>query len=161
MSELRDRLARKARRRVTVSVAISDATEAVSVVQGLDRELFMLSAKANAEEERAGLEEKLTAARAAVAEHYADVEFEACPPGDFEALQTDFTAEDGGVDAAKLSANLPALAAACAVENDLRDEEFWRSSLESGAWSYGERVSLANRLISLNVVAPDERIPFA
>lgn len=160
MSELRDRLARKARRRVTVSVALSDATEAVARATRLERDAIMASARGD-EAAKNRVEEELAGVRAELAEFYADVEFIACAPGDFEALQTDFTGSNGEVDPAKLTANLPALIVACVVDEDLRDEEFWRSQLDSGSWSYGERVNLANRLIGLNVAAPDERIPFA
>lgn len=160
MSELRDRLARKARRRVTVSVALSDATETVARANRLERELLMAEARGD-QDARARVTEELAGVRAELAEFYADVEFIACSPGDFEALQTDFTGKDGEVDPAKLTANLPALIVACVQEEDLRDEEFWREQLDSGSWSYGERVNLANRLIGLNVAAPDERIPFA
>jgi hypothetical protein len=153
-------LARKATRRVTVSVALSDATETVARVNRLERDLIMASAR-NDRTEVDRLEAEVAAKRVELSEHYAEIEFAACPPGDFEALQTDFTSDDGGIDSGKLSANLPALVVACVVDEELRDEEFWKEQLESGAWSYGERVNLANRLVGLNVTAPDERIPFA
>lgn len=159
MSELRERLARKARRRVTVSVSIADAAETVAGAARAERDYLLATARGDAEEASAA-QAKLDELRAELAGFYADVEFEACTPSDFEALQTDFTAKDGGIDHDKLSGNLPALIVACVVEEDLKDEVFWKEQLESGAWSYGERVNLANRLISLNAAAPDERIPF-
>lgn len=161
MSDLRDRLAGKARRRITVSVALSDATEAVGRATKIERELLFATAGNGTADTKAEIEARLDAVREEIRGHYADIEFVACQPGDFEALQTDFTGTDGGIDAEKLSANLPAIAAACAAEEDLRDEDFWRTQFESGAWTYGERASLANRLIALNMAAPDERIPFA
>lgn len=159
MSDLRERLARKARRRTTISVALSDAAEVVARANKVERDQLMALAR-NDSEAASQLEADLAELRTELAGHYADVEFIACTPGDFEALQTDFTGSDGGVDPGKLTANLPALITACVAEEDLRDEEFWREQLDSGSWSYGERVNLANRLISLNVAAPDERIPF-
>lgn len=162
---------------MTVSVVVADTTEAVEAANRAQREWFMREgAHGSGDEEANRLEQVWIQAKAAVADCYTDVEFEACHPRKFEELQTDFTAADGGIDPAKLDAHLPALIVACVVEDDLRDEEFWLEQLvgeeteeldehgepkrTGGSWAYGEKINLANRLLNLNLSAPDERIPF-
>lgn len=77
-----------------------------------------------------------------------EVEFEAIAPKDYEALNNEHTDDKGKVDSDAL---LPALAAACAVEDG--DVEKWEAVC-SGALSAGEANALYQRLILLNYAVP-------
>jgi hypothetical protein len=160
VSTARERLAAKKRRTATVSVALEDATEAVAAANEARGNLAMARINERDETELEVLQQRVDAAEAAVAELHERITFAACAPSVFEALRTDFTGAKGEIDPAKLAENLPPLLAACAVDEDLQDEEFWREQLASGSWSSGEQVHLANTVLGLNIAAPDERVSF-
>lgn len=77
-----------------------------------------------------------------------EVEFEALKPADYEALTAAHTGEDGEIVRGTF---VPALAAACAVEDD--DPEKWATLLTDGL-SAGEVNDLYQRLILLNYGVP-------
>lgn len=77
-----------------------------------------------------------------------EVEFEALRPADYEALSAAHTGADGELDR---DGFLPALAAACAVEDD--DPSKWAALVADGL-SAGEANALYQRLLLLNFGIP-------
>ncbi|MFB9378599.1 hypothetical protein ACFFKU_06850 [Kineococcus gynurae] len=157
----RDRLAGKARRRTTVSVALQDATEAAAAVAEAERAVYLAQAAGEETGEINRLGDVVEAAQAALDACHVTVEFQALAPAEWEGQQLDFVGKDGGIDQEKWQQNLPLLAAACAVDEDLQDEDFWREQLTGGTWSFGEVIALGRKLLSLNTSGPDARVPFA
>lgn len=153
---LREQLAAKRTRHVIVPVQVSDPGPARSRVSELEKRLTIRQLGKRPEEEILEAETELAEARAELAKHFVDVEFRAIPPADFEALQDAHTTDDGTPDPLTFP---PVLAAACAVDEDLRDEEFWVEQLSSGAWAWGERHALFEALLNLNLEAPPSHVP--
>ncbi len=67
------------------------------------------------------------------------VEFGALPPSDFEAISAAHTLDDGKLDVDRMR---PVLLAASAVDESLRDEEWWRESFASHRFSAGDQQTL-------------------
>lgn len=153
---VRDRLAAKSRRRVVVPVDVGQPTDE-ELLRVAEAESAQLSAQIKGDAEAAAA---ASAAVDAASQRYRlRLEFEALPPEDFEAVVAAYPAgegEDGGVD---YKVALPVLAAECAVDEELRDEGWWRDQLGSGQWSAGERLRLWRALFVLNASAPDPYIP--
>lgn len=87
-----------------------------------------------------------------------EVAFVAIPPRLLERLTVEHTAAGGDVDRETL---LPALAAACAEDHELRDVEWWAGVLdpEAGVWTKGERDALYHLLfVQLNQTVPRGRL---
>ncbi len=152
---LADRLRAKAARRVVVPVLLdSTADDERRVADARTLHLAALARKAPAEEIDT-LAADLAAAEDAARAHTLDVEFQALAPADFERLVGASTDKAGDVDR---DAALPALAAACAVDESLRDEALWAELIGSGTWSKGERDALyAALMFTLNYSAPPAR----
>lgn len=149
---LRDRLAAKAGRprRVTVSIPVSDpgedlrkqAEEAANAVAladaGLVRDL--------AEGVHDALRSRAESLAAQVAEHYVDVELRAVSPAAWEDLLNDHRLDDDDL----ADTALPAMLAACCVNEDLQDEAWWADQLDQPGWTFGEREALRSALLRLN-----------
>lgn len=147
---LRDRLSAKARRHLDHPVVIDDPQVAAAEVGA--QEQLLLAARMSgdrAEIERATA--AVEAARAAVAACFAMVGFDALDPVDYEELTRSFLDDDGRLD---IDAVLPALAAACASDEDLRDPQWWAAELASGRWNAGEVRHLFAELTALNMSIP-------
>jgi len=159
VSALRDRLAAKARRRTVFHVEISDAEDARRRVDEAQQQVTLRGFMDGASELETA-KAALAAAEQELAKHYEPVEFQAATPADYEALSAAHF-QDKKDDDIDIDAVLPALAAICAVEEDMRDEAWWSDQLSpaTSAWSAGERSALYNRLVDLNVARPDVRIP--
>ncbi|MGN8245235.1 hypothetical protein ACTHAM_002354 [Cellulomonas soli] len=142
---LRDRLAAKARRRVSFPVQVSDPTADQERAAGARTQLAVGQATGITSESIEALREAVTAADAAVEAHFVDVEFEALAPDLFEELLA-ANAPGGDVDQPAMRI---ALAAACAVDEELRDEQWWAEQFASGAWSPGELADLYYRLFTV------------
>ena len=149
---LREKLAAKQRRHVTVPVQVSDpgpATERVAAARQA-----LAAAQMSPTTTRAELAERQRAVDAAIAEyaeHFVDVDFLALQPKDFEALFSAHLVEnDKGEAVTDRATFLPALAAACAVDEDLQDEEWWAEQLDpaESTWTPGERDSLYYQLLT-------------
>lgn len=157
MSTLRERLEAKRRRRVTFPIQLD--TVPTSALTGLAAAQNALAALLRTgvdedDEKATAARQAIAAAQAAVDAHYADVEFQALPDEDFEALADTGRDKDGDLD---LKSITPALAAACAVDPDLHDEQWW--AIQVADWSTGERISLGTRLFELNYAGPGARVP--
>lgn len=153
---LRDRLAAKQRRRVVVPIVVgeptADETARVAAAEQAMRVAALTGDAAKAEEHRATIDEVL-------APYRVDVEFQALAPHEFEAVASAYPAaegDDGGIDR---WAALPVLAAECAVDESLRDADWWREQLGSGRWSEGEWQELWRALFALNYRAPAAYVP--
>lgn len=86
-----------------------------------------------------------------------DVEFHAMDASTWEKIVAAHPApegDDGGVD--RIVA-LPIVAAICAADESLQDDDVWRVLLES--WSYGEKLLLWGTLLSLNSASPQPHVP--
>lgn len=144
---LRDQLAAKARRHASYPVQVADpvgAGERVGVAEAALRVLNLDQDADPAEVERARTE--VADARRALEACFVQVEFQALTPADFEALVVTHTLEDAGDGEPGINRKtmLPALAAACAVDEDLRDETWWAAQFdpETTTWTKGEQDSL-------------------
>lgn len=155
---LRERLQAKARRRVTVTVQVTDPAD--DARRAAEARVLLLAAQTDPTraDELPALERAVEEADAAVAANMVDVTFEQLTDADFEAVVAAHTTDDG-VDQAAV---LPVLAAACAVDEDLRDEQWWTDQLDpaSGVWSPGERDHLYFKLYSeLHYAIPSGVVP--
>lgn|GEM_PF-1372660 len=149
---LRDRLESKQRRRVTWTVEVSDPSTTQARVAAARAQLAQAEALETSEESRAALAAELADAERAVATHYEQVQFEALDPDLFEAMLVEHSDAAGDVDRARMR---PALAAACAVDEGLRDEQWWADRFASGVWSKGEIDDLYHLLVTvLNYSVP-------
>lgn len=165
---LKERLAAKKRRTVTVPVQVSDPGPARVAYEQADRQctLLQLAHDAGADDgskDRAALKRKLTSAKkardtakAAYLEHFEEVDFQAADPADTERVLGQHLDKDG--DWQESTATAP-LAALCAVDEELRDEQWWIEQLASGSWSTGERGRLWTALLGINVTMPPESLP--
>lgn len=154
---LRDALASKSRRRETIPVQVTDPTDDLSRAAEARTLAIAAPLRGAPAEEIAELEAAASAADDAVRGHYVDVEFQAMDPVEFEALLMEHTDEEGEVER---TAMRPALAAACAVDEDLRDEQWWAEQFGSGSWSKGELDDLYYRLFTvLNYSVPRGAYP--
>ncbi|MHB1063529.1 MAG: hypothetical protein ACYC1Z_03385 [Georgenia sp.] len=157
---LREKLAAKQRRRASYPVQVSDPAEANARVAAarLALSAALISGADVDEADREARRAEVTAAQQAAEACFVDVAFTALAPEDFEALMAAHTLPDGSVDRARF---LPALAAACAVEEDLQDEEWWAGQLDraTGAWSPGEWDALYQLLfVELNYSVPSAAV---
>lgn len=149
---LRDRLATKAKRRAVVVVEVAPATD-----DQVARAASLRSKLVKAVAGNSGDEDDLqTLLEAVEGENQAQVGFTALDPGDFEKLLATCPAADGGIDKDKA---LPVLAALCADDEDLQDDQWWADQLTAGSWSYGERAQLWATLLALNTNAPGAYVP--
>lgn len=149
---LRERLEAKARRRVVWTVQVSDPDLAQAAAAAASAERQAGGAVGVSEGAARALDEVVADTRDQVASHFERVEFEALAPEDFEALLAAHVDEHGDVDRPAMRA---ALAGACAVDEDLRDADWWAEQLASGRWSKGEVDDLYHLLFTvLNYSVP-------
>lgn len=158
MSGIRERLAAKKRRRIEFPVQLSDPGDALERLERAQKAITLLDyAGVPADDERrVSAQAELDAAIAERDEHFEYVQFQALGPDDFEALAATFRNDAGDLDTKAL---LAPLAAACAVDPDLQDEEYWAEQLTSDVWSNGEREQLSGGLLALNWSAPGAQVP--
>lgn len=161
MTSLRSRIEAKARRRVVYPVQVTDPTAAQAALDEARRLVLVLTMgrddpDAPDTEEITRARALLEAAEAHLATHYAEVTFQALPATDFEALAVAYHDDEGHLDTTSLGAPL---AAACAVDEDLRDEAWWAEQLASDAWNNAEVSVLTTTLLQLNYSSPNALVP--
>lgn len=144
---VKKRLAAKQRRVLEVPVQVSEPGPARARLEEASKALVMAEFSKRPEEELEPLRAAKAAAEAALEECFERVQFGSLLPADMERLVAAHTKPDGETDDVTLT---PVLAAACATDSDLQDEEWWTQQLISGSWSYGERADLYTQLIALN-----------
>ncbi|MCP2265574.1 hypothetical protein ACFQHV_00970 [Promicromonospora thailandica] len=165
---LKERLAAKQRRTVIVPVQISDPGPAREVYEQADRQATLLQLTVDAgdddgSKDRAALKRRLTnakkardEARADYLEHFEEVRFLAASPAEVERVLGAHLDADGNWDESTACGPLAAL---CAEDEELRDEQWWTEQLASGTWSPGEHGRLWTSLLSINVTMPPEALP--
>lgn len=117
-------------------------------------------AKSKPDEERSdasvtNLQKQLDEAWDRVRSHYVDIELQSMPRDDWDAAMHAWDGEEG-IDWP--TALAPLLAASC-VDEDLRDEAWWKAQLARDEWSEGDTNSLKAALLRLNVDGLDARYP--
>jgi hypothetical protein len=166
---LKERLAAKKRRTVTVPVQVTDPGPARGAYEQAERQVTLLqlahdSGADDGSKDRAALKRRLTTAKKArdkaladYREHFEEVEFQAAEPDDVERILSEHLDKDGTWDDSTATAPLAAL---CAVDEELRDEAWWVEQLTPPtSWSQGERGRLFSALLDINVTLPPENLP--
>ena len=154
---LKDRLAAKAARRVTLPIATRDP---LGEFEDLQRTTVALSIhpKDGDLDELARLTAEHEAAQAAYDAVFVEVEFQALSAADYEAVLDQYLDPDSAEDGEELVSDwaqaLPDLVAACCVDPELQDVEWWREQFAKDVWSAGDKVSLRIELIRLNTEIP-------
>ncbi|WP_402465799.1 hypothetical protein [Isoptericola aurantiacus] len=157
---LKERLAAKARRTVTVPVQVSDPGPARAAYEKAEKDLLFAelakSGQKGTAKQVATAKRTRDAASAELRDHFAEVEFAAGDPADVERILAAHTDDEGewSIDA------LPELAALCATDPELQDAPWWSDQVGPGTtWSLGERQDLWIRLLNLNTNLPPEQLP--
>ena len=158
MTGLRAQLEAKQRRRLVQPIQITNPAADQQVWMGVTAAL-QLEQNKPAEDRSdavvANLSKQLDDAWERVRSHYVDVELQSMPRDDWNAAMTEWQGEDG----INWPAALAPLIAACCVDEDLRDPEWWRTQLELDSWSEGDTNSLRMAVLALNVDGLDARLP--
>ncbi len=158
---LRERIAQRARAKTSWPLRIDDTTEAQAALEAIEHEARILIGTYEADSpEIAALKVRLEEARVAVDACYEQVELEALTPVDFEALAAEHPAngEVGPDGEPKAWADTfgPALLLEC-VRGDLERAE-WEKLLAEEL-TEGEKISLINAAIILNMRSPNPGLP--
>ena len=149
---LRDRLAGKKRRRVSVRVILDAATAGAAALLVQQAQAAQYAAELAGDEQLlATTTADLERARAALEDQFEQVWFAALDPDDYEDLAARYVDEGGELDE---DGALPDLAAACAEDESLQDPTWWAGELASGRWNAGEKGELLARLVELNYAVP-------
>lgn len=154
---LRERLEGKAVRRITVHVMVGNPEPLQQAYETALAAFTAATVNTDATPaERDECEAAVGRALEALAGTVVAVEFQKLPDDAFEALVAEHTVMDeehgAVVDRGGL---LPVLAAECAVDESLRDADWWRGLVAGEAWSRNEREGLYFQLFSqLNYSPP-------
>lgn len=155
---LREQIEAKSRRHITVQIQVSDL--GLDARAAAEANALALAAQVNGStpDQVAAAAAVRDAAFVALEVHFADVEFQALSPDDFEALLVRHSNADGDVgDRHALCAEL---AAVCVVDEDLADADWWAAQFASDRWSKGELDNLYLRLFTeLNYSVPSRALP--
>lgn len=156
---LKGRLAAKSRRTTLVPIQVSDPGTARETYEQAEQAYLIQrvaeASDASTAKDVAAAKRARDKAKAALREHFVDVEFAAGDPADVERVLAAHTDKDGGW---SLTA-LPELAALCASDKELQDADWWTEQLDGGTWSTGERRDLWLQLLGLNIDLPSEGLP--
>lgn len=141
MSDLKARLESKARRTCTVPVQVDDPGPARVRVEAANRAYLLAElAAADADEVKTAARDaaaaELAAAQQAEAACYELIVFVALADDDMERVVAAHQRPDGELDRHRAT---PVLAAACALDEGLRDEAWWAAQLTR--WSQGEALT--------------------
>jgi hypothetical protein len=164
-ASLRERLEAKARRTASVPVLVGDAAAAEAEVAtfraGLDVHLQVLAGRRQRGEDVGPDDDKQTAklrkqlgdAQKRLAATVVNVEIQSLPPDEWDALCADLPddPETGGFDITDLRA---AIMAACCVDPELQDSEWWEEQFRRPEWSKGELLAVNMALLNLNLATP-------
>jgi hypothetical protein len=160
---LKDRLAGKQRRTTTVALLVTDPGQDLrdrARKSGENADLAELAVRVNtgmgkdaAEALRrtaTALRQEADALAAQIGEHYADITLTAVPAPVWEDLLNGHRTDDGDV----AETALPVMLAACSVDADLQDPDWWAEQLASEAWTYGDREALRLAVLQVNAYVP-------
>lgn len=159
MTSLRERIEAKARRTARHPILVGDYAAATAQVGNLLVALASLEqapdeekAKAAFKRRLAKVKKELEAARERQEACVVEVELQAMPADDWEALVGPLEPDESGeLDLSNIHA--VALAEMC-VDEELRDAEWWSLQLKQPHWSQGDRAAISRVLIDLNWSAP-------
>lgn len=151
---LADRLAGRQPRRATVPIEVTDPgdevrTWAVYARRALASVRAQHAAGLVTDEQLAAAVSDADQARDALAGHCLMVELQAAPPDAWEALTAEHLTDDG---ADVGPGALPAMLALCAVDESLRDPQWWTEQL--AVWPFGDRESLRAAVLDVNAWSP-------
>lgn len=156
--DLASRLAGRAPRRTVVPIEVTDPGDDVRSLAVVSRQLLDMARIQHAQGELddeglAVVRARADEARAALAEHCVDVALVAAPADVWEALLSEHLADDG----ADITADaLPAMLAACAEDESLRDPAWWAERLPT--WPFGDRQALRLAVLDLNAWSPGKAL---
>jgi hypothetical protein len=158
VTSLRERIEAKARRTAMLPILVGDAAASTAAVTEALRQLQNHQAtKPEEPDEAYGAEEQrlrdaVQEAVRAQQEMVVQVELQALPADEWEAVFGGVEPDENGELA--LDEFRAALLAACCVDADLRDEDWWAQQLSGPQWTKGEKVAADRVLLDLNLTAP-------
>lgn len=166
MSVLRERIEAKARRTSTLPLQVGDVAAAAAEVAtfraalqthqaGLTERAAAGGGEPTADDmERTGrLRDDLAAAKRRQADTVAEVELQALPSDEWEAIASSAARdEDGDID---LEDVLGVLLAASVTDQTLADADWWTGQLNRPEYTRGDRLAIVNSLVGLNLHTPD------
>lgn len=152
------RLSARQPRRVVVPIEVTDPGDDVRTWAVLARRaLAAVQAQHEAglidDEQLAAARADADKARAALAAHCLDVELQAAPPDLWEATISEHVTDDGADIA---PSGLAALLAISAVDESLRDPQWWAEQL--AVWPNGDREALRAAVLDVNVWTPSRAL---
>lgn len=153
---LRERLAAKSPRRAVVPVDLGPVSDDQAAdVAGMQAEMLR-AVKAGDTDAVADLQTRIEQAQS---QHIAEVGFTAVPPDVWEQVVAKFPSPEGVDSGMDWKSALPFVAAVCADDEELQDDEWWTQQLESGNWTAGERLTLWQALLHINTSTPNAYVP--
>jgi len=158
VTSLRERIEAKARRTTTLPILVGDATSSTAAVTEALRQLqnHQATKPEEPDEAYAAEEQRLTGAVQdavkAQQEMVVHVQLQALPADEWEAVFGGVEPDENGELA--LDEFRAALLAACCVDEDLRDEDWWARQLTGPQWTKGEKGAADRILLDLNLTAP-------
>ncbi|GAA2242488.1 hypothetical protein GCM10010401_14250 [Rarobacter faecitabidus] len=147
MASIKEQLEAKRRRTASVLIPVEDARREASEMERAKGRLALALAE-ESQGDTSELEAELEAAVSAWQAKHAEVVFQALGSDVYEGLLAPHYGAGGDLDPV---AATPVLAAACAVDEDLQDIDWWIAQVASDRWSRGERADLFTALLQLNV----------
>lgn len=156
MTSLRERIEAKARRTVSLPILVDETETATAAVTETLRQLQNHQRTApdepdeafRAEEQR--LRDAVQDAVKAQQDLVVHVKLRALPADEWEAVFGAVELDENGE--ADLDECRAAVLAACCVDEDLRDEQWWEQRLST--WTKGEKIAADFILLDLNLGAP-------
>lgn len=156
MTSLRERIEAKARRTVSLPILVDETDTATAAVTEALRQLqnHQRTKPDEADEAWTVEEQRLTRvvqdAVKAQQDLVVHVKLQALPADEWEAVFGGVEPDENGELA--LDEFRAALLAACCVDEDLRDEQWWEQRLTG--WTKGEKIAADRILLELNLSAP-------
>lgn len=147
MATVKERLEAKRRNRTSVLVQVEDPRAAANALDTAKSRLALAMSEDTASKDFTALETAVEETAAAWRACHVEVEFQSLQADEYEAITARCRKGDGDLDSVAVT---PLLAAACAVDEELQDVDWWTAQLASESWSAGERVDLFSALIQVN-----------
>lgn len=160
---LRDQLAGKVRRRVSVPILVSDFTGDMQELNGAVVALEAARGRQAPEEEMEPLRSLVEELSEKVRSHWAPLELQALHAAEWEIAASNWQTieinDDGPVSVMDWTVALPPLLAESCVDPDLRDAEWWAEQLAKPHWSEGDLDALRAAILTLNIDAAGAQAP--
>lgn len=167
---LRKALAGKTRTSAEYRVVVSDTTDADKALSSAVREQRLATARHEpGSPEVAAADVAVAEARKQVEGCFYPIRLQSLPPHQFEGLLSQHEPTEQQVKEAEakglprpsfdVDALVPALVAACSVEQDMTEQE-WTEELTSERWSAAERNELFDVALAVNTRGRSQHVPF-